>query len=138
MKLVVDTNILISFFRDSPVRFILINPFLFDIKFFVPEYGIQELFNIKKLILRYSGLSKSRVDFSFRELKKSLKIIPSEAFKSFKKDALRLAPHEKDLPFFALALKLNCAIWSNELAFKKQSKVKVYNTLELREELSIS
>jgi len=25
MKLVVDTNILISFFRDNPVRFIIIN-----------------------------------------------------------------------------------------------------------------
>jgi predicted nucleic acid-binding protein len=137
MKLVVDTNILISFFRESPVRFILINPFLFDIKFFVPEYGIQELLNIKRLISKYSSLLNSRIDFSFEELKKSLEIIPSEAFKSFKKDALRFVPHEKDAPFFALALKLNCAIWSNELAFKKQSKIKVYNTRELRKELNI-
>lgn len=138
MKLVVDTNILVSFFRDSPVRFILINPFLFDLKFFVPEYGIQELFNIKKLISKYAHLSESQINFSFEELKKHLEIIPSETFQSFKREAVKFVPHNKDLPFFALALKINCAIWSKELAFKRQQKIKVFNTKELIKELKIS
>ena len=135
MKLVVDTNILVSFFRESPVRFVLINPLLFDLKFFVPEYGLQELSNIKGLISEYAGISKDQIDFSFEELKKHLEIIPSEAFKSFENEALKLTPHNKDIPFFALALKLDCAIWSNELAFKKQKKIKIFNTKELIKEL---
>ena len=85
MKLVVDTNILISFFRDSPVRFIIINPFLFDLRLYVPEYGLKELFNIKKLILKYSGLSINQINVSLEELSKSLEIIPSEVFKSCEK-----------------------------------------------------
>lgn len=40
--------------------------------------------------------------------------------------------------FFALALKLNCPIWSNENLHKKQSKVKIYSTSELIKELSFS
>jgi predicted nucleic acid-binding protein len=137
MKLVVDTNILISFFRDSPVRFIIINPFLFDLRLYAPEYGFQELSNLKNLISKYSGLSINQIKVSLGELSKHLEIISSEAFKSFEKEASKLSPHEKDLPFFALALKLNCAIWSNEIAFKKQQKIKIFNTLELRKELKI-
>ena len=118
MKLVVDTNILVSFFRDCPVRFIIINPFLFDLRLYVPEYSFKELSAIKPIISKYSKLSKNQIDISFKKLSKYIEIIPSEAFKSFKENALKLAPHEKDVSFFALAMKLNCAVWSNELAFK--------------------
>ena len=42
---------------------------------------------------------------------------------------------EKDTHYVALALKLNCQIWSNDNDLKKQNKkVKVYNTRELLEE----
>ncbi|MBI2152065.1 hypothetical protein HYU21_05030 [Candidatus Woesearchaeota archaeon] len=33
--------------------------------------------------------------------------------------------------YFALALKLNCALWSNDKKLREQSEVKVYNTYEL-------
>jgi predicted nucleic acid-binding protein len=42
---------------------------------------------------------------------------------------------EKDTHYVALALKLNCPIWSNDTDLKKQNKVKIYNTKELLEEL---
>jgi predicted nucleic acid-binding protein len=42
-----------------------------------------------------------------------------------------MRPHLKDVEYFALALKLDCPIWSNEKAFKKQSRVKVISTKEL-------
>ena len=39
----------------------------------------------------------------------------------------------KDDPYFALALSLNCPIWSDEEAFKQQSRIKVFNTKKLSE-----
>ncbi|MCK4476655.1 MAG: hypothetical protein KAU16_08005 [Methanophagales archaeon] len=42
-----------------------------------------------------------------------------------------MAPHLKDVEYFALALKLDFPIWSNEKAFKKQSVVKVFSTPDL-------
>ena len=33
--------------------------------------------------------------------------------------------------YFALALKLNCGIWSNDKKLKNQDKVKVYSTEDL-------
>ena len=41
------------------------------------------------------------------------------------------APHAKDVPYFALALSLNCPIWSDEKSFKKQNKVEVYSTADV-------
>ena len=42
-----------------------------------------------------------------------------------------LAPHLKDVEYFALALKLDCPIWAQEKAFKKQSGVKIFATSDL-------
>jgi len=35
---------------------------------------------------------------------------------------------EKDTPFLALALKLQCPVWSNDGDFEKQNLVEVYKT----------
>jgi predicted nucleic acid-binding protein len=50
--------------------------------------------------------------------------MPKGSFREFSLQAKELI-HDKDIPFFALALKLNCPIWSNEPRFKKQSEVEV-------------
>ena len=39
--------------------------------------------------------------------------------------------HPKDVEYFALALRFDFPIWSNEKGFKKQTKVKVFSTSEL-------
>ncbi len=41
--------------------------------------------------------------------------------------------HDKDAPIFALALKFNCAIWSNEPSFKQQTKLPVISTRDIIE-----
>lgn len=131
MELVVDTNILLSFFRDNPVRLIIINAELLGLKLYSPEHCWRELLNIKPPISKYSKLSLKQMDLVFEELKNTLIIVPDELSKSFGSEAKQLI-HDKDVPIFALALKLNCAIWSNEPSFKKQSSVKIFNTEDLR------
>ena len=49
----------------------------------------------------------------------------------FQKEAEKISPGLKDTQYLALALKLNCAIWSNDKKLKEQDKVKVYSTNEL-------
>ena len=134
MRLVVDTNILISFFRENPVRFIIINPQLFSLGLYSPEHCWKELLNIKPSISKYSKVQLKQVDSIFEELKEFVIIIPDESSISFKSKAEQLT-HDKDIPVFALALKLDCAVWSNEPGFKQQPSVKVFNTQELKEDL---
>jgi len=136
MQLVIDTNVLISFFRDNPVRFIIINSQLLNLKLYAPEHCWEELLNIKPSISKYSKLSLEHIDPIFEELKEIITIVPDELTKQFESEAKQLI-HDKDVPIFALALKLNCAIWSNEPSFKQQSSVKIFNTEDLRESLGL-
>jgi len=131
MELAIDTNILLSFFRDNPVRFILINSQLLNLKLYSSEHCWRELLNIKSSILKYSKLSLKQIDSVFEELKNMLVIAPDKLSKPFESEAKQLI-HDKDVPLFALALKLDCAIWSNEPSFKEQSKIKIFNTGDLR------
>jgi len=136
MQLVVDTNILISFFRENPVRFIIVNSEFLGLKLFVPEYAIEELKNNESDILKYSKLKSKQFNEALSELYKFIETIPNELFKQFASNAKQLI-HNKDVPIFALALKLGCAIWSNEPGFKKQSSVNIFNTKELKNLLDV-
>jgi len=137
MELVVDTNILLSFFRENPVRFIIINSEFLGLKLYSPEHCWRELLNIKSSISKYSKLALEQIDLVFEELKNILVIIPDELSKSSEPEAKQLI-HDKDIPVFALALSKQSAIWSNEPLFKKQSSVKVFNTKDLRDSLDLA
>ena len=137
MQLVVDTNILISFFRNNPVRFIIINSNLLGLKLYAPEYAIEELLKNKSDILKYSKLNESQLKEILSAISEYIEIKSDEFFKQFETKAKQFSPHDKDLPYFSLAIKLNCPIWSNEPAFKKQSDINIFNTQNLRDELNL-
>ena len=128
MKLVVDANILVSFFRPNPVQFIITNSGLFELELFAPEHGISELSKNKISLVKYSGKSDSEIDALLNKLERFVTVVPSDEFNSFEKIAKKISPHDKDSPFFALALKLKADIWSNEPRLKRQSSVKVLST----------
>ncbi|MBS3076926.1 hypothetical protein J4233_01505 [Candidatus Pacearchaeota archaeon] len=136
MKLVVDANILVSFFRQNPVKDLFKNAKSLNISLFVSEYTIKELKKNKSDILKYSGLNAVQFEKAISELVSLLKLLPDSSYKEFESEAKKLSPHDKDIPVFALALKLNCGIWSNELAFKKQSQIKVFSTRDMIELIS--
>jgi len=68
-------------------------------------------------------------------IQKRIKLIPYEEFKSFINKAEKFSPDTKDTEYLALALKFNCALWSNDKKLKTQDKVKVYSTEDLINEL---
>lgn len=132
MKLVVDTNILVSFFRDNPVKSIISNSQQLNLKLYSPEHCWRELLNIKTSISKYSKLSSKQINSTFEKLKEFLTIVSDESSKSFESEAKQLI-HGKDIPIFALAIKLNCPIWSNEPEFKQQSKIPILSTRDMIE-----
>jgi len=61
-------------------------------------------------------------------------LVPFEEIKPFIEKAKAISPDVKDVPYIALALKLNIAVWSNDGSLKeKQNIVKVYPTHEIAE-----
>lgn len=133
MLLVVDANRIISALLSKgevPVIF-LVNKFLNKFEFVSPEYLFFELGRNIDEIVEKSKLSPEELGIVFRFLKEEIDFMSFEQFNVFAEDAKSIAPHLKDVQYFALALALDCAIWSDEKAFKLQSKVQTLSTKEV-------
>jgi predicted nucleic acid-binding protein len=130
MRLVVDANVLFSFFkRESVTRWLLTNFEL--IEPVTPSFCIEELTEHKGLICAKSKVSASEFEEVLGDLLIFVKVIPLSEYRTFLSGAKSISPDPDDIELFAVALKLDCPIWSNEKAFKNQSKVRIYTTSEL-------
>ncbi len=136
MQIVIDANVLIA---------ILIRPgkpidLFFDsnLHLFAPSLLFEELENNKDTILKKSRLTEDEFDWLCTILKHNIKIIPEEEFLHFREKADFICPDPKDLVYFALALHLQCPIWSNEKKLKQQNHIKVHATHELIHHFNLS
>ncbi len=129
MKLVVDTNILISFFwGGSFTKHLLENT---SFKFFSPELALEELKKYSKLIIKKTNITKKEFNNRLTKLKSIVNFIPKDEFNEFSDIAQQILQDKDDADFLALALKLKIPIWSNDSLLKDQKKVKVLTTEDL-------
>lgn len=131
MQIIADANPLIS---------ILINPgkpiellFLENLNLIAPSLLFEEIENNKELIAKKSKLTGEEIERVVTILKEQIEIIPEQEFLSYREEAIKICPDKKDVVYFALALYLQCPLWSNEKQLKNQNVVKVYATHELIE-----
>ena len=131
MDLVVDANILFSALIKGSFTYSL----LFSGKFhlFTPEYIFTELEKHKEEILEKTGRTSEEFFRLLDILKRRISIIPLEELIEYVEEAEKITPDPDDMAYFALALKLNCAIWSNDKKLKEQDKIRIYHTHELTE-----
>ena len=138
MKLVVDTNVILSaLIRNSTSRSIILNP---NQGFFIPEFALDEVERNYDVLSDKSGLPLEEIHLLYDILKLKLEIVAAEdLLDHYEKAENALAKvDEKDVPFLAAALSIDCdGIWSNDGHLKKQRLVKVWNTLELVRELGM-
>lgn len=131
MKLVLDSNIIFSaLIKKSTTRNIILSD-AFDLN--APEYIFSEITKHKELLLRKSKLDKRDFDALLLLLQKYIHLVSKEIYDektTIAEDILKDIDIT-DSPFLALALALNCSIWSNDGHFKQQDKVRVYTTKEL-------
>ena len=134
MILVIDANPFISgFLRNSTSRQVIISD---KVILYSPEWLITEFENNESELME-----KFPDSADFLETKKLLfkfiKLVPEQEYSMYLNEASKLTKHTHDIPYFAVALYLNCNIWSNEKSFEQQSKVNVYTTSELLKELGL-
>jgi predicted nucleic acid-binding protein len=133
----VDASILFSFFkRDSARRRLIKELPIRGSKLVSPDFAMQELILDKEKIMEFAGIGETEFMFLFSLLGRKVETFPKSEYEEFLPEAKEISPHvdeRKDDPYFALAVSLNAAIWSDEKAFKEQSKVKVFSTREMVE-----
>ena len=132
-KLVVETNILYSFFWKNSPTHELLKSVVSEFDLISPDFSLKELVKHKEEILFGTRIRANEFNELIKSLSTFVDFIKTSEYIDSIGEARSLFPeHLKDVDFFALALKLNCPLWSNEKLHKRQSKVEVFNTDELR------
>jgi predicted nucleic acid-binding protein len=130
MDLVLDANILFSILIKQGKNEDLI--FMEELHIFAPEFIFEEFEKYKELILEKTSRNDEEFGGLMNILRKKIKLIPNEDTTPFLDSARKICPDIKDIDYFALALKLKCAIWSNDKELKsKQNIVRIYSTGDL-------
>lgn len=129
MLLVVDANIIISALiaRTSTLELL----FSKEIEIAAPDLLFTEVSKYKNLILSKSGLAEEEFNTLMVSVMSKIRIMEFSSFEGFFEKAKEISPDPEDVQYFALALKLDAAIWSNEKRLKKQSAVKIFSTEDL-------
>ncbi len=128
MLLVVDANILMAaLIRDSGTRELLMSD---ELTLIAPEFLLEEATKYLGYISQKTKLENGVVEELMREViqRAEIKIYPAEEFEEEMNPAFKLSPDPNDTMYFALALKTNAAIWSNDKALKKQNMIKIIST----------
>lgn len=135
MQVIADTNVLVAaFLRKGATREILFSK---KLEIFSPDKITAEMLVHKEEFKQKGNMTEREFHEALELLLENITIIPVEDYGSLKRRALAFCPegHQNDWPFFALALKLNCPLWSNDKALKSQPKVVVYSTTELLDKI---
>jgi predicted nucleic acid-binding protein len=131
MELVVDANVLFSsLIKDGVTRNLLFDDRL---QLYTPEYIFQEIFeHIAEIEMKTHSKRKKIIRIIQQLLTESdMRIISLHEMKAYREYAKQISPDPKDIPYVAAALKLNCAIWSNDKELQTQKRIKVYSTKDL-------
>lgn len=132
LRLVVDANVLFSFFKQETTTRELITRFEL-LELYSPELAIKELLKYKGLICEKSKLKELEFEEALKILKLFVRFETESFFKEFLPKAKEISPDVDDVAYFALALKLGCSIWSNDKRLKKQSRIKILTTKDILE-----
>lgn len=131
MKLVIDANILFAaLIKKSHTRHLILST---GWEFYIPEFLLQEFINNIGILVQKTKLNNKILKQMLKEFitTANIKIVSLQEFKEQLKKAETISPDPYDVHYFALAMKLNCSIWSNDKKMKEQTNVKVYRTEEL-------
>ncbi|MFP3950266.1 MAG: PIN domain-containing protein [Candidatus Micrarchaeia archaeon] len=129
MRLVVDANILFSaLIKDGKTAEILANN---PGSFYSPEFFFEEFLKHKPEILLKTKRTEREFNALFGLLKEIMDIVPKSRYLDMLAKAKEISPDPDDAAYFALALKLELPIWSNDKKLRRQSTVRIYSTAEL-------
>ena len=138
MKLVIDTNVLVTYFwPDCVFRRVLLTK---RAKLIAPEYALVELRKHQDEITKKARITKAMFDERTSSLKEEVVFIPVEMYKqtlnvmkeriNSSRDVSITEQEEllNDIDFLALAEENKCQLWSNDILLKKQKQITVLNT----------
>ena len=100
--------------------------------FLLLSFSLQNLRNTQKKYKKKTEKTEEELNHLLDVLKMKIILIPLEEILPYLDEAEKISPDPDDVAYFALALKLKCAIWSQDRKLREnQNKVQVYSTEDL-------
>jgi len=133
MKIVIDTNILISaIIKNGFIRNFVIRS---GLEFISPAYTLSEIEKYKEKICKKANMNTDQLVIILQYLINYIKIINPLVYKEYLEESKEIMKSIdiKDAPFLACAMAFDAYIWSDDEHFKKQSRIKVLTTKEIVE-----
>lgn len=131
MKLVIDTNIVISaLIKDSKSREMITSG---KLELVSPDFVLSEIRKYESHICTKSGLLNEEFEVLMALIFQKITIIPFQEYESHKEAAKKVMEQDiKDIPYVACYLALKCeGIWTNDEDYKDKAGVKVFSTEQL-------
>ena len=129
MDLVVDANVIIAALIKESMSYVLL--FKEDLRLYTAEYILVEIEDHKEELLKKTKRTEQDFYKVLETLKRRIILVPLEELTPYVTETEKICPDPDDIIYFALALKLDCSIWSNDKDLKQQDKIKIYYTHEL-------
>src|SRR3989338_7428335 len=127
MQLVIDANIAFSLLKKDSFSRKLMREHKLEL--YSHPFILDELRKHASELCAKVGVSDDKFDRLLLILSKL--IIVDKPSQQIHNRALSLISDKDDAPYIASAIKIGCAIWSNDPHLKEQLVVKVYTTKEL-------
>ena len=113
MYFVVDANIFFSALISPGANLDLF--FDTSLRLVAPSFLFDELEKHRKEVLRKSGLSEEEFSSFVLLLSEKIQFFAVEEYSSFLKQAQNISPDPNDVDYIALAMKLDCPLWSHDI-----------------------
>jgi len=130
MDLVVDANILFAaLIKDNITSELLLKR---DFNLYAPEFIFDEFEKYRDYLKNKSERTDDDFDHLLEVFKQNTILVAKEDIQPFIEKAKSITPDIGDVPYFAIALKLQIPIWSNDKDLKeKQNEIVIYSTPDL-------
>ena len=130
-KIIVNTNrIIAALIKDSVSRKLIYHA---NIEFLGVHFSRKEIEKYRKLIIKKANITETEFEQLLYQLNDKLIFIEEEllnlCMEEAKKIMFKIDPD--DVPFIAAALATGADIWSDDLHFIKQKRIKVWRTEQL-------
>ncbi len=137
MEFVLDFNVVFSalYGRGVAYKIFMLNHVLKALTFLVPQYFWKELEGKRDRLSRVTRLTPEEVEYILSIIQKQIVIIPENIVKEGLKDALKLSPDPKDVPYVALALSIKAPLLTGDLKLRRavENRINVYSPSEVLE-----
>jgi len=130
MRVVIDSNrVIAALLKDSTTREILFNR---SFEFVAPEFLKEEIKKHEAFLVKKAKIRKDEFDILLSILFERINLIPQNGYQKHIKKLKGKISDQKDVPYLACGISTKAeGIWTHDLHFLKQGKIKIFTNKHL-------